>query len=173
MLRREVNLLEFNPTIKVVEQYSSVELAGKHRDRLKPVPVREQVAFDILNDELHIDPAQDRPLASGPEVRGVFFRGRPPNEYSETATNIDPARARWRAESALRKKAREFMTIEGTTLGLPRLRPGNHVEIRGVRPPFDGFFYVSKTVHSFGADGFRTRFTACRPGMPLPPYGEP
>ena len=60
------------------------------------------------------------------------------------------------------------MTIEGTTIGLPKLRPGNHVEIRGMRAPFDGFYYVTKTVHAFGADGFRTRFSAHRPGMPKP-----
>ena len=76
------------------------------------------------------------------------------------------------AEAQFRRKAREFFTIDGTTLGIPRLRPGNYVQITGMRPPFDGFFYVTKTVHTYGADGLRTKFSARRPGMVLPPYGE-
>jgi phage protein D len=121
---------------------------------------------------MHFDPQIDRPLKSGPEIREFFFPGRPNKAEAPNQTNVDPERARQLAVTMLRKKAREFMTLEGTTLGLPRLRPGNHVEIRGFRPPFDGFYYVTKTVHSCGADGFRTRFSARRPGMPEPPYGE-
>ena len=41
-----------------------------------------------------------------------------------------------------------------------------------MRPPFDGYYYVTQTVTTFGSDGLRTRLTACRPGMELPPYRE-
>jgi hypothetical protein len=41
-----------------------------------------------------------------------------------------------------------------------------------MRPPFDGFYYVTKTTHTYGADGMRTKFSARRPGMVLPPYQE-
>jgi phage protein D len=82
--------------------------------------------------------------------------------------NLDEERAQVRAEALLRRKAREFLKVQATTLGLPRLRPGNHVEIRGYRPPFDGFYYVERTVHTWGADGLRTQLTGRRPGMPLP-----
>jgi len=58
-----------------------------------------------------------------------------------------------------------------TVVGDPRLRPGRYVEIRGMRPPFDGFFYVTKAVHTYGTDGLRTKLTACRPGMELPAGG--
>jgi hypothetical protein len=57
-------------------------------------------------------------------------------------------------------------------MGLPRLRPGNHVEIRGMRPPFDGFYYVFKALYTFSTDGFLSKLDARRPGMPVPPYGE-
>ena len=49
-----------------------------------------------------------------------------------------------------------------------RLRPGMYVHILGLRPPFDGFYYVVKTVHSLDETGYRTGFTLRRPGM-LPP----
>jgi phage protein D len=106
-------------------------------------------------------------------VRANFFPNRTDNPLvSPNESNIDPARAQVMAEALLRRKAREFFTIEGTTIGLPRLRPGNQIQITGMRPPFDGYYYVTKTVHSYGADGLRVKFSARRPGMALPPYGN-
>jgi hypothetical protein len=171
-LRREQHLLEFTPTIKVADQYSATVVKGRHRDRHRPERVVQPADPAVVAEDMHFDPQFDRPLKSGPEIRELFFPGRPNKAEAPNQTNIDPERARQLAVTMLRKKAREFMTIEGTTIGLPRLRPGNHVEVRGFRPPFDGFYYVTKTVHSYGADGFRTRFSARRPGMPEPPYGE-
>jgi hypothetical protein len=162
-LHRERNLLEFNPTIRVVDQYSMVRVRGRHRDPLIPQEVTGEATDEIIADEL-----QDGRLASGPRVREHFFCGRP-NKYSiPNQSNLDDVRAKWLAQTVIRKKARELFTIDGTTIGLPRLRPGNHVEIRGMRPPFDGFYYVLKTTHTFGSDGFRTKFSAARPGMELP-----
>jgi hypothetical protein len=174
ILQRDRNLLDFSPSIKVVDQPTKSIVKGRDRDRNNPVRITATVDPAILADELHpVD--SDRPplkLTPGPLVRAHYFPNRNDNPLtSPNVTNIDAQRAHTMAEAALRKKAREFFTIEGTTIGLPRLRPGNHVQITGMRPPFDGFFYVTKTVHSFGGDGLRTKFSARRPGMPLPPYG--
>ncbi len=169
-LDRERNLLDFNPTIKVVDQYSSVEVKGRHRDPLLAKEVKGQATHTILDDELHIDPSLDGPLKSGPEVRAAFFNNRENTFTVQNQSNLDDVRADWSAKAVIRKKARELFTIDATTIGVPRIRPGNHIEIRGMRPPFDGFYYVTRAVHTFGADGYRTRVTAARPGMELPPY---
>ena len=171
-LRREQHLIEFTPTIKVVDQYTATVVKGRHRDPHRPERVVQPADPVVVAEDMHIDPDLDRPLKSGPEIRKRYFNGRPNKAELANQPNLDPERAQQMAVAMLRKKAREFMTIEGTTIGLPRLRPGNHVEIRDFRPPFDGFYYVTKTVHTYGADGFRTRFSARRPGMPDPPYGE-
>jgi hypothetical protein len=171
-LDRERNLLAFTPTIKIVDQYSKAEVKGRHRDPLLAHEVVGVGTPEIIADELHIDPALDGPLRSGPELREEFFRGRPNVFPVPNQSNLDEVRADWYAKTVIRRKAREVFTIEATTLGLPRLRPGRFVEIRGMRPPFDGFFYVTKTVHSYGGDGFRTKVTASRPGMELPPYRQ-
>jgi phage protein D len=125
-----------------------------------------------VRDELHIDPAQDGELTPGPLVRMHFLPGRENRAAPSNVPHLDDTRATWNAEGLLRKKARELLTIEATAVGLPRLRPGRHVEIRGYRPPFNGFYYVTRTVHTLGADGLRTRFSASRPGLELPPYRE-
>jgi Bacteriophage probable baseplate hub protein len=167
-LERERNLLEFNPTIKVVDQYSKVEVKGRHRDPLLAHEVVGTGTHTFVQEELHVDPALDQPLTTGPELRGVFYPGRPNPFQVANQSNLDQVRADWNAISVIRRKARELFTIEATTVGTPELRPGKFVEIRGMRPPFDGFYYVTKTVHTFGTDGYRTKVTASRPGMPPP-----
>jgi phage protein D len=119
-------------------------------------------------DELHIDTARnDEPLTSGPEWRRRKFGLNPHTEINQRS--IDAERAQVMADALYRKRAREFLKIDTVTIGLPRLRAGKHVEYRGMRPPFDGFYYVEKSEHTYGDDGLRTHFTARRPGMPFRP----
>ena len=169
-LERDRNLIAFTPTLSVAGQYTDVEVRGRHRDPQQPVEVLGKASVDELEDELHTDPAQDGDLSTARDVRQFFFpnqenRAGPPN-----VTNLDQTRADWYALGLLRKKARELMTVNATTIGLPRLRPGRHVEIRGMRAPFDGYYYVTRTVHTFNGKGLQTQFDASRPGMELPPY---
>ena len=171
-LDREQSLLEFAPTLRVVDQFTAAEVRGRHRDPHTPREVRGVALGAIVQDELHRDPSIDGTLTPGPLVRAHFLPGRENRAGPPNVSNLDDTRATWYAETLLRKKARELLTIEGTAIGLPRLRPGRHVEIRGYRPPFNGFYYVTRTVHTLGSDGLRTRFTASRPGMELPPYRE-
>lgn len=171
-LDRERDLLEFTPTIKVVDQYSVVHVLGRHRDPLLDEPVGGEAQHTIVTDELHRDASRDGPLRSAGEVRERFFPNRSNPHEVPNQSNMDPVRADWYAEAVIRRKAREFFTIQAATLGQPRLRPGQHVEIRGMRPPFDGFYYVTQVVTTYGADGLRSRISASRPGMELPPYRE-
>ena len=171
-LDRERDLLELTPTIKVVDQYSVVHVLGRHRDPLLDEPVGGEAQHTIVADELHRDASRDGPLKSAGEVREHFFPNRSNPHEVPNQSNMDPVRADWYAEAVIRRKAREFLTIQATTLGQPRLRPGQHVEIRGMRPPFDGFYYVTQVVTSYGADGMRSRISASRPGMELAPYRE-
>jgi hypothetical protein len=168
VLHRERTLLGFAPTIRVVDQFSSVRVRGRHRDPRIPEEVTGDATDAIIADELHRDPGLDPEVHSGPAVRQRFFRKRENPHNIQNEPNLDRVRADWRAQVEIRRKARELFSIDGQTIGLPKLRPGQHVEIRGMRPPFDGFYYVTKTTHTLGGDGFRTRFTASRPGMPLP-----
>lgn len=171
-LDREQSIIEFAPTLKVVDQYTAAEVRGRHRDPHTPREVRGVALGAIVRDELHVDPAIDGTLTPGPLVREHFLPGRQNRAGPPNVSNLDDTRATTYAEALLRKKARELLTIDATAIGLPRLRPGRHVEIRGFRPPFNGFYYVTRTVHTFGADGLRTRFSASRPGLELPPYRE-
>ena len=171
-LARDRNLISFQPTIKVLDMPTSVQVSGRHLDPRRAERVMEQATADELRHELFPAAGPNAPIAA-PSVRQHFFPGRENRLNLPNTTNLDNERGRFLARTKLCQKAREFMVIEATTIGLPRLRPGAHVEITGMRPPFDGFYYLTRTIHSIGPDGYRTKLTARRPGMPLPPSQEP
>ena len=186
IVERGKNLIEFNPDLRVVDQWTSVTFSGHDRSSTAPQQVMATspanpnplLPFpapganpEPLADELHIDTARgDEPLTSGPEWRRRKFGLNPHTEINQRG--IDRERAQVMADALYRKRARQFLKINTVTIGLPRLRAGGYAEYRGMRPPFDGFYYVEKSEHTFNDDGFRTRFTARRPGMPFRPKGN-
>jgi hypothetical protein len=185
IVERGKNMVEFNPNLRVVDQWTSVTLCGhdhsymnpamicatapKRPNPLPPPPTPFPAANpDPLDDELHIDVARrDEPLTSGPEWRRQKFGLNPQTICNQRG--VDAERAQVMAEAAYRKRAREFLKVDTVTVGLPRLRAGRHVEYRGMCAPFDGFYYVEKSEHTYGDDGLRTHFTARRPGMAFRP----
>jgi hypothetical protein len=183
VIERGKNLIEFNPTLKVVDQYTSVTFCGHDHQWQNPKMICETTPKspnpllpfpapgpdpDPLADELITDQARgDEPLVSGPEWRRRKFGLNP--ETQNNQRGIDSERAQVMSDALYRKRAREFLKIDCVTIGLPRLRAGRYVEFRGMQPPFDGFYYVEESTHTYGDDGLRTHFTARRPGMPYRP----
>jgi hypothetical protein len=183
VVERGKNLIEFKPILKVVDQWTSVTFCGHDHQWQNPKMICKTTPEfpnpllpfpapgpdpDPLADELHIDKARnDEPLVSGPEWRRRKFGLNP--ETQNNQRGIDDERAKVMSDALYRKRAREFLKIECVTLGLPRLRAGQYVEFRSMRAPFDGFYYVEKSEHVYGDDGFLTYFTARRPGMPFRP----
>ncbi|HEX3864903.1 MAG TPA: hypothetical protein VHY35_24720 [Stellaceae bacterium] len=183
LVERGKNLVEFNPEIRLVAQWTSVTFSGHDHSWQNPAMIQATIppapnplppwpspppSPDPLADELHIDAARgDEPLVSGPEWRRRKFGLNPHTEINQRS--IDAERAQVMADAFYRKRAREFLKVGTVTVGLPRLRAGRHVEYRGMRPPFDGFYYVEKSEHTYGDEGLRTHFTARRPGMPFRP----
>jgi hypothetical protein len=176
IVERGKTLIEFNPDLRVVDQWTSVTFTGHDHSWQNPTMISATAgpASDpdpVLADELHIDAARgDEKLTTGPEWRRRKFGPNPHTEINQRG--IDAERAQVMANSLYRKRAREFLKVGTVTIGLPRLRAGRYVEYRGMRTPFDGFYYVEKSEHVYSSDGFRTHFTARRPGMPFRPKGN-
>ena len=172
------NLVEFTPKFKVWEQLTEVKTGGtKHGTRARHSDTvtadDPEVTKDLQRDETYTIPdSKGHPtpvtvLTAG-DVRTSFLEkegSEAPNPESISTSNLDAARIRLQAIARLRKSTRELLTAEGSTIGMPELRPGIHVAIGGLYPPFDGIYYVTQTVHTFDASGYRTRFSLRRPGM--------
>lgn len=70
------------------------------------------------------------------------------------------------AEACYRSLARRFLCGEAVAEGDARIKVATHVELKGLGPLFDGFYYVSRVCHTFdGENGFLTRFAVERPQL--------
>jgi phage protein D len=71
------------------------------------------------------------------------------------------------ANAEMRRRARRFVSVDGTTSGTPDLVPGTKLDLRRVGRPFEGDAYRCVYAHhSYDpSTGYRTRFRAERPGM--------
>ncbi len=179
VIERGKNLIDFVPDLKVVDQWTRVTVTGPNLSSnadeqvSRTVPPEGAPPPEPLDDELHRDTGRtppDPPLVSGPRWRFLKFGENHHHEINQRG--LDGERAEVMADALYRKRAREFLKIDVQTIGIPRMRAGKHVEIRGMRPPFDGFYYAEKSIHTYGDGGLRTQLHARRPGMPFPPYGE-
>lgn len=61
----------------------------------------------------------------------------------------DQAEAQALADAAFARRARRFVTLEGTAEGNPALRVGAEIAIEGLGPRFSNSYYVVKTCHRF------------------------
>jgi Bacteriophage probable baseplate hub protein len=66
------------------------------------------------------------------------------------------------AVSLLRERAYEFLKANGQAIGLPDMRPGDNVEVKGVGARFSGQYYVTRVEHVIGNNGYSTAFTVRR-----------
>jgi phage protein D len=75
------------------------------------------------------------------------------------------AEADQRAKAALNERAKQFLTGEGETIGLPELRPDRNVELDKLGVPFSKTYYLQQTTHKIDASGYRTRFKVKETGL--------
>ena len=93
-------------------------------------------------------------------VRDLLTLG--PRKYIELSQSLQGI-----APNVLSDRLKQLVEATGTTVGLPDLRAGTKIRIRGLGARFSGRYFVTKTTHTLDASGYRTKFTARREA-PLP-----
>ncbi len=63
------------------------------------------------------------------------------------------------AEARLEEQNRDFVTAEGSTVGIPELSPGMCIQLEGLGQKFSGKYYVGKTVHTIDGSGYKVNFS--------------
>jgi hypothetical protein len=171
VLRWGRSLIEFTPKFKVFDMPTKAEAMGTDqgkRAKQKEV-LSEGELTDALKKELPKTPNYDLDMVDALTARKEYFGDSSAGgNESQQGSNLDGPRLKLKAKAGFLKKVREFLTADGKVIGLPKLRPGEYVDIVGLRPPFDGYYYITKTVHSLDSSGCITQFSLRRPGM-LPP----
>jgi phage protein D len=75
------------------------------------------------------------------------------------------AEADQRAKAALSERAKQFLTGEGESMGLPELRPDRNVHLDGLSKPFSKVYYIQQATHKIDSNGYRTRFKIKETGL--------
>lgn len=142
-------LTSFHPTYANARQVYAVKVCGWDRTAKQAIEVRKTL------DDL---PANELPNSDHIEVARTANR--------EEVITQPPARTQQEAErrafEQLRRNHLGMVEATGATVGLPGLRAGKIVHIRGVGRHFDGIYTVMTTSHVLNEQGYRTTFTAKR-----------
>lgn len=144
-------LVEFAPTVRTKGQVTKVVVrgwlpgqSGGDRAALATALLRD-VSLDLPDPKLAeaIDNALDE------------FHEEKVEEPVESL-----AEAERTARRVLIEKLQEMITGRGTTVGLPKLRAGQSLFIRGIGFRYSGRYLVTESTHTVGGSGYTTQFTA-------------
>lgn len=149
------DLFQFTAMSDLAGQRTSVAVSGWD------VPGKSALKYEAndsaISNELNGD-------TSGVSILQSAFGDRKENLAHTVPTNSQEAQSV--AEAFFRMSARRFVVGRGVAQGNARLRVGTYVDLKGLGPLFEGKYYLAEVHHTFdAARGFRTEFTAERPGI--------
>ncbi len=147
-LKWGASLVDFTPTLTTANQIKSVTVNGWDRAKKKPISVKATLEDKELNinTDLH-------ELLSSCDPREEIVVDKPVYAQKD---------AKALAQSILKDRTKEIVKASGTSVGLPDLRAGRKVEIRGLGARFDGVYFITDTTHTINDSGYITKFNARR-----------
>jgi phage protein D len=98
---------------------------------------------------------------TGSQVVSAAFR-KPRQLIRVSMPVASQAEADQHARALLNSKSLNLVTGNGATIGVPDLRSGSVVELRGLGPRFSGEYYVDTATHTIGGGGYSVDFTVKR-----------
>lgn len=143
------SLISFKPTLKTSKQVAKVKVRGwdpKKKKEIKGEAVWDDLEFKGLPQAADMDKVNSALDGSEEEVS---------DEPVE-----DDQEAKQKARDHLTRMAKDLVTASGSTVGLPELRAGRPVYIRGLGRQFSGRYLIIKTIHTIGSGGYTTQFDA-------------
>jgi uncharacterized protein len=144
------SLNDFKPVLSTAHQVKSVEV--RSWDRQKNRAIRAKVDLDDPDIRINRDLVK---ILSQPGCQ-------PREEVVANEPQPTEQQAKKRARAILSDRLKEMVTAHGTTVGLPDLRAGQRVRIKGVGARFSGTYFVTETTHTVNDAGYSTQFTARR-----------
>lgn len=145
---QEPNLLSFSPRMSSADQVGEVTVRGWDPKSKKPIVYQATQA--------------DLPGSAGTAEGGPAKAQKGATEVviDRPVASLEEAKAY--AKSLMMERANRFVQGTGRVVGVPRMQPGNMVDLSGLGDRFSGRYYVTKVDHSLGAGGFTTTFDVDR-----------
>lgn len=140
------SLISFQPTFQVANQVEELTVRGWNPQTKKPIEVkvaRKDITGIVTPSELGVT---EPDLAKKQEI----VINRPIK---------DKAEAKQIATNMLKTIGETLVEAKGKTIGVPDLRAGSKVEIKGFGKRFSGTYIVTSSTHSIGDGGYTTDFT--------------
>jgi len=140
------SLISFQPTLQLASQVAELTVRGWNPQTKKEIKVtvkRSQIEGIVTPSELGVNEPE---LAKKAEI----VIDRPVQNAAE---------AKLLATNRLKKINEALVEAKGKTIGVPDLRAGSKVEIRGVGDRFNGIYLITSTTHTIGDGGYTTDFT--------------
>ncbi|MEO8519789.1 MAG: hypothetical protein ABI603_00415 [Acidobacteriota bacterium] len=148
-------LLSFKPEANLAGQVSQVEVYGWDPKTKKPIVGRAAAGEE---SGLSGKSAGQRlnAFVRDPSKKPTLRLRQPVFTQSEADS---------RAKAALNERAKQFLTGEGETIGLPEIRPDRNVELANLGAPFSKTYYIQQATHKIDSSGYRTRFKVKETGL--------
>jgi len=138
-------LMSFKPSLATANQWKSVTVRGWDRQSQKPIVVK------IGQDDPQVKKLNRNLQSLVPDRQ----------EQTVDLPVFTVAEAKQRALAIMLDRSKEIVTAHGKTVGLPKLRAGTLVNIQGIGDRLSGTYFVTKTTHTLGENGYVTEFD-CR-----------
>jgi phage protein D len=146
------SLIEFKPELTTARQVGEVTVKGRDAAKKKPI-TQTATRKDIKTKGVGAKGNQDA-IEKAFSARKEIIADRPINSEDE---------AKKLAVATLENIAKDMVKGNGSTVGLPDLRAGGVVELKGMGDGgrFNGRYFVVSTTHSISDGGYTTQFE-CR-----------
>jgi uncharacterized protein len=148
-------LVSFKPEANLAGQISQVEVHGWDRKTKKPIVGRasagEESGLAGKSAGQHLNA-----FVREPSKRPTLRLRQPVFTQSE---------ADQRAKAALNERAKQFLTGEAESIGLPEIRPDRNVALDKLGVPFSKTYYIQQATHKIDSSGYRTRFKVKETGL--------
>jgi phage protein D len=138
-------LMSFKPSLSTTNQWQSVTVRGWDRQAQK-----------VISETVDLNDPQIKKMNT--KLHDLIQ-----NRQSQTVDLpvFTAAEAKQKARALLMDRSAQIVTAHGKTVGLPALRAGTLVNIQGIGVRLSGTYFVTKTTHTLGENGYVTEFD-CR-----------
>jgi len=140
-------LLSFSPEINLAEQISKVEVRGWDINSKQEI---------VGKAEAGEEPARAPGRLSGAEVVKKVCREQGEMKVREAVFSQQEAKRR--AEAILKERSELFVQGSGESIGMPEIRAGNFIELKGMGQLFSRPYYIQQSTHTINSSGYRTTF---------------
>ncbi len=148
VLKLGIDLLEFIPKMSVAQQVSEVRVVGWNPEAKKEIVGRAKKE-DIGN--------VDRDGKTGAQTVKSIFKEEIVREVRASVKDSEEAKVL--AKSILFDLAYSMVQAQCKAIGIPELRPGQVIQLKGVGDLFSRKYYVDKVTHEMGSNGYDTNFS--------------